>query len=965
MKKRFSLSIRTQLIILIFVMSLAPLGITIFSALQKHNSDKQEAWLTAERLCNEVGNQQNVLLSGTEQLLSSLAYVPSIQHRDAKAVTTLFAQLADKYPHITNILIADSTGRVWASAHPMRGSIFANDRRFFRNVLATGNFSAGEFTIGRVLNKPVLSFGYPIRDSLGKIRDIAIVAFTLDSYNQLLKMKKMPDNTSLVLTDHNGTILFDAGDSRFIGMADKEDIFKQLSEGPDKGNLEATGITGKHRYFAYQKLRLGNEQTPYMYVRTGILKESIVSDTLILNVGIMGLFTLLAICFAVYTSKRGIVDKIIALRDAAHQVGNGNLMVQVSDSVFGGEFGELGRAFDEMSHRLADDLSKREQFVESLRESEAKYRMLVETANEGVLVLDKERCTTFVNAQIAEILGYSPAEMLGREIVSFIAPEETGNHAEQMTLLQLGKSSRFERLFQHKDGSLICLLVSAAPLLDSQGCYCGSFAMLNDISKRKQMEEELYKSKLLLEKTFESLNEAIFIVETGTRIIIDCNITCERMFGYTKAEMIGVTTEFLHISKEMSQRFGSNMQQAYAAKGFFETVSIMKRRDGTVFDSEHLVTPIRNELGEIIKHVCVVRDISVRVGLENELATLVQEVESRTRFVESVFTNLQSGIIVVDLDLRIKMVNCYVAKLCGVAEEQFVGRALADLSPELNENVVAGKAVDELLINFCHIKINIGYSISDLTDAEGNIVDYIIHFKDLTEVVRIRRDLRQKERLSAMGEVVARVAHEMRNPLFGMTAAAQILEMELTLEPSQQELMNSLLKESRRLNNLVEELLATTRETRISKKRVNLVQVVEVSLKTVETILTKKMVTLCKSYGEEVWLSADFEKLEQVVINLVKNASEASRAGGYITVEVEPAGSHVEVIITDNGQGILSEDLEKIFDVFYTTKKNGTGMGLSICRSIVEAHGGSLTAANNPDGGAKFVMQLPFGECQV
>jgi PAS domain S-box-containing protein len=483
------------MIILIVVMSLSPIGIIIFSAVQKHNFDKQNAWLTSERLCSEVGNQQKVLLSGAEQLLSSLAYVPCIQKRDAQAANLLFAELARKNPGISNILIADTSGLVWAAAIPISGTVMANDRRYFNNAMATGKFSSGEYAIERVLNKPALSFGYPLRNSSGKIINIAIVSFTLDAYNQLLKMKKMPEKTSLVLTDHKGVILFDASAPKFIGKEDKQDVFRLISQKTENGNFEAIGITGKHRYFAYHQLRLGDEQTPYMYVRTGILKENIVSYTLMLHVAIMGLFTLLAIRFAVYISKRGVTDKIVALRNAAQQVGNGNLDAHVADIVSGGELGELGRTFDEMSHRLAEDLGKRKQIEESLRESEAKYRTFVETANEGIWVVDKESRTTFVNVRMAEMFGYSPEEMLGRTVGSFVVPEDAENLAEQMNLRHEGKSTRFERRFLRKDGSRICAIVSATPLLDCQGGFNGSFAMINDITERKYAEDELRKAK--------------------------------------------------------------------------------------------------------------------------------------------------------------------------------------------------------------------------------------------------------------------------------------------------------------------------------------------------------------------------------------------------------------------------------------------------------------------------------------
>jgi signal transduction histidine kinase len=175
--------------------------------------------------------------------------------------------------------------------------------------------------------------------------------------------------------------------------------------------------------------------------------------------------------------------------------------------------------------------------------------------------------------------------------------------------------------------------------------------------------------------------------------------------------------------------------------------------------------------------------------------------------------------------------------------------------------------------------------------------------------------------------------------------------------------MSSFLKESRRLNNLVEELLQTTRETRINRKRINMISVVDESLQIINTLFAEKGVSLHKRYhNDAVWLSADFEKLEQVIINIVKNALEASKAGGSVCVDIAAADKWVSVIVADNGEGIPGKDMDTIFDVFYTTKKNGTGLGLSISRNIVEAHGGNLTAVNNPDGGAKFIMQLPIEE---
>lgn len=159
----------------------------------------------------------------------------------------------------------------------------------------------------------------------------------------------------------------------------------------------------------------------------------------------------------------------------------------------------------------------------------------------------------------------------------------------------------------------------------TQELHSTNTALAAEINERKLTLTALHKAKMLLEKTFASLNEAIFIVETGTRKVLDCNTTCEKMFGYTRQEMIGSHTSFLHISEEMSERFSYEMQQAYAEKGLFETTFIMKRKDGTVFDSEHSVTPIHDELGVIASHVCVVRNVSERKQADEALKRSLKE----------------------------------------------------------------------------------------------------------------------------------------------------------------------------------------------------------------------------------------------------------------------------------------------------------------------------------------------------
>lgn len=331
-------------------------------------------------------------------------------------------------------------------------------------------------------------------------------------------------------------------------------------------------------------------------------------------------------------------------------------------------------------------------------------------------------------------------------------------------------------------------------------------------------------------------------------------------------------------------------------------------------------------------------------------------------FFETILASLQSGIIVIDLDFRIEMVNNYVAESCGITLAEFAGKSLKDFSPKLYEKVLAGKTSDEVFANVCGTDKIIGFNLSPLTDNDGKQIGSIINLKDLTEIMAIRNDLRQKQRLAAIGEIVGKVAHEMRNPLFGVTAAAQILEMELSLTASHKELMDSLLRESQRLNNLVGVLLECTSGIRINKKRVDLNRVLTEAVHDVAATMQEKGIALQKNFDAELWLAVDAEKLKRVIIHLLNNAIEASAPGSEVTLTADSNDAGVVVTVRDQGQGILPENLDKIFEIFYTTRKNHSGLGLPSCRSILAAHNGSLTPLPNPEGGMTFILQFPGDE---
>ncbi|HEY4744157.1 MAG TPA: ATP-binding protein, partial [Desulfuromonadaceae bacterium] len=465
----------------------------------------------------------------------TIAEIPAVRHHDAKAVNSLFRELVSKNPQYSNLLIADRTGREWAEAIPVTTPINIKDRRYFQNAMATGHFSSGEYVIGRAQHVPVLNFGYPIKDASGKVSDVVVVVFNFERFNQKFNSKAAPAKTSFLLADHNGIILSNLMRPEIVGSHDRDDLFRRMSEGPERGTFEAISLNGIHRYFAYQQLRLSGEQKPYMYVRAGMPANVISGRTnsrLIFNLGFMSAILFLGIGSAYYISKRGILDKIVTLQRAAQRLADGDLDVRVSDSVSGGEIGELGQSFDAMARKLADDISRRDHMTELLRASEEKFRNLFDNAEIGMVRTRLDGSEVLdVNRKFLEIVGRTREEVLGKpSAILWTDPREREEIARR--IIADDRVSGCEvTLFNSQCGVRNCLM--SFVLYREQGVVEGTIL---DITERKTSEELLRASEKLLAEIIEMSPISMAIVNTdGT--IERMNRRAIETFGYCLDEV--------------------------------------------------------------------------------------------------------------------------------------------------------------------------------------------------------------------------------------------------------------------------------------------------------------------------------------------------------------------------------------------------------------------------------------------
>ena len=235
------------------------------------------------------------------------------------------------------------------------------------------------------------------------------------------------------------------------------------------------------------------------------------------------------------------------------------------------------------------------------------------------------------------------------------------------------------------------------------------------------------------------------------------------------------------------------------------------------------------------------------------------------------------------------------------------------------------------------------------------------------ELDKKSKELEKANRLAALGELAAGVAHEIRNPLGGIELCATMLEREFRYDKSKKETIMPILEGTRRLNNIVVNLLQFARENKVAWGEVDVEKLLDESIKSVKISLEKNNVAIVKSFAAGAYfVRGDADQLRQVCINIMLNAIEAMPSGGNMTLEITP---HLEpesekrvlaISFSDTGPGIDQENLTKIFQPFFTTKDDGTGLGLAISYKIIERHHGKIVVESKKDKGARFTIFLPL-----
>jgi len=338
---------------------------------------------------------------------------------------------------------------------------------------------------------------------------------------------------------------------------------------------------------------------------------------------------------------------------------------------------------------------------------------------------------------------------------------------------------------------------------------------------------------------------------------------------------------------------------------------------------------------------------------------------------EVIVNSIQSGLMTTDAEGQILYVNRFGGSILGRSPATLRGSAVRAVlqssllgPPELGARA-ASRALARLEVSYRHPDgrlLELGVSVTPLATQEGSPSGYLVVFQDLTDIRRLEEEVRTKEKLAAVGEMAAQLAHEIRNPLGSIRGSAQVLMGEGDLGEEQGRLLSIISRESKRLSDTLNRFLYQTRSSARPRDPVDLRPVVEEAvtlLRNGAEVGPSHEVRFEADEGPHVCL-ADPDQVAQVFWNLARNGLEAMPDGGRLDVALRRAGGDVVLSVRDQGRGMGRDEQRRLFEPRPGSGRPGSGLGLAIVFEIVREHGGDITVKSGADRGTQFDVRLPL-----
>lgn len=340
-------------------------------------------------------------------------------------------------------------------------------------------------------------------------------------------------------------------------------------------------------------------------------------------------------------------------------------------------------------------------------------------------------------------------------------------------------------------------------------------------------------------------------------------------------------------------------------------------------------------------------------------------------YAHQVVANMANGLLSIDAEAKIISYNPLALELLGLKESEVRGMDLNTVI-DFKTSGICNTLSDCLTVReqkIYHRKksgqaVPLALSATPIRNAEGRCEGAVILLRDLTEIKRLEEKVKRSEKLAAIGELAAGVAHEIRNPLSSIRGFAQFFEHSLKDRPKEREYARTMVDEVDRINRVVTDLLTFARPMPAILAPTDVTELVEHAIRLVQADAQSRRVGIQMKVSDLTKLPLDENQMTQALLNLLLNALQVVSTGGHVEIgaELDVHDSRLRLWVEDDGPGISKDKIEKIFEPFFTTREKGTGLGLSIVHKIVENHDGEIRVACPPPGktrGARFTIRIP------
>ncbi len=646
---------------------------------------------------------------------------------------------------------------------------------------------------------------------------------------------------------------------------------------------------------------------------------------------------------------------------------------------------EEERLFQGIGHRVADALST-VLTLRNLRESQERYRALVDNTDLGIALISSDFEVLMSNPAQGRMMGKDHREIVGGKCYhEFEKRDDVCTHCPGRRTMESGCTEEVETEGVREDGTRISVRVQASPVFGEDGSIDGFVEVVEDITERKHAEKALRESEQRFRTLVEQAADAVFL-NTLEGKILDANQRACESLGYTREQLLSMTLAEIDLEVEShrhKERFWDKLVQGQR----FTFEGLHRRKDGTTFPVEVSVGLL--ELSGERVMLGLARDITERKQAEEALR------ESEQRF-RTLVEQAADAVALCSMEGRILDVNQRTCENLGYTREELLGMTMDQIDMDMERDRHRNRYWHRLALGqritfqgrhrrkdgtIFPVEVNVGLlELSGQRVMLGLARDISERKQAEEEKERLEAQLRQSQKMEAIGQLAGGVAHDFNNILTGILGYVELAELELVGESATEarlaDALHQIRQGAQRAAGLTRQLLAFSRRQVTQPRALNLNDILNEMTKMLRRLIPENIALDFVRAPDLRSVLADPGLIEQVIMNLVVNACDAMPDGGRLTLKTANvtlddryaathpeanAGPHVVLTVSDTGSGMDADTMQRIFEPFFTTKPigQGTGLGLATVYGIVRQSNGHIGVHSEPGHGATFRAYLP------